>query len=503
MSQIQYANIARQAQQLFAQRNHVDARAACDHLLRLNRKSPEAQMLLAEMDWAEMNRDQAIRRLEKYVRQCPRDNRAQVMLGDWLRNHGQPRKAAVHLERFLRKSPGHPAALAALCHCYMIAGENERAQALLCPHLGGRDEHYLVARAYTALQYDLKNYDAAIEVASRHVGRPDIDPIKRTELCFGLGQSYEKIEEYEKAFKAYELANSIISNDYDPEESRRRVRRLIDAFSKKTLDRLPRAELDSSSAIFVVCRPRSGSTMVERIIAAHPQVHAAGECSLIPTIAHALQIRTGSTLEFPEVISDLDQEDVNRAAREYLEFTHSLDPTAVRITNKFLGNWMVLGLVELLLPEARIIDLRRDAIDNCLACFSADLGPHHAYSANLRHMGLAFRDAERALQHWKEVLSVPILSVNYEDIVADQEGWTRKIIQFCGLPWHDDCLRFHSAGEQAQLFNAPTLSYNQVRQPIYSSSVGRAEKFAPFLGPLHEGLEEGRRYWQQQRQTAP
>jgi hypothetical protein len=135
-------------------------------------------------------------------------------------------------------------------------------------------------------------------------------------------------------------------------------------------------------------------------------------------------------------------------------------------------------------------------VDNCLGCYAANLDPKdHPQVENLSDLATVYCAYEALMRHWKNVLQIPILTVNYEDLIEDQETWTRRIIEFCGLPWHDDSLNFHkAAGKSGQTANV-TLSYNQVRQPLYKTSVGRAEKFAPFLGPLLEGLEEGRRYW--------
>jgi hypothetical protein len=195
------------------------------------------------------------------------------------------------------------------------------------------------------------------------------------------------------------------------------------------------------------------------------------------------------------VLDYVHQEYVDEQARHYLAHLRTVAPQALRVTDKHPGNAHLLGLIAILVPRARIIDLRRDPMDNGLACFSTDLGRRHCYSRDLTDFGQYYRDHERLMRHWSEVLDLPMLSVRYRDLVRDQEDWTRRIIDFCGLDWHDDCMRFHEVGERAQRRVQATQSFDQVRQPMYTSSVDRARPFIKHLKPLERGLEAGRQYW--------
>jgi hypothetical protein len=237
--------------------------------------------------------------------------------------------------------------------------------------------------------------------------------------------------------------------------------------------------------IFLACRPRSGSTLAERIIGSHPQVTLAGELNSISSVAEQLNLIIGSTRTYPECVLDMDQNDVDGLASMFLDTHRSQFPNAARITIKHLDLWQHIGLIALMLPDAPILDLRRDAVDTSLACYSVHLGLRQPYNQDLRALGLVHRAYERLMDHWRDVLGIRMLRVDYENLVADQEIWSRRMIDHCDLPWDERCLRFH---EHIGANVGATLSYQQVRQPIYKGSVGRAAKFAGRLGPLYEAL---------------
>jgi hypothetical protein len=146
----------------------------------------------------------------------------------------------------------------------------------------------------------------------------------------------------------------------------------------------------------------------------------------------------------------------------------------------------------LLLPSSRAIWVRRNAVDNCFACYTEDLVYNHVYAQDLRHLGVTYWFYEKSMRHWQNVLDLPILEIQYEELVENQEEWTRKIIDFCGLEWNDACLRFYDTKKFAARTSAvPTLSQQQVRKPIYKTSVGRADRFKKHLQPLFDALAEG------------
>ncbi|MEE8428711.1 MAG: sulfotransferase, partial [Gammaproteobacteria bacterium] len=157
---------------------------------------------------------------------------------------------------------------------------------------------------------------------------------------------------------------------------------------------------------------------------------------------------------------------------------------AVRVIDKMPGNFMHLGLIELLFPDARVIHCQRDSLDTCLSCYFQDFSRSHPYSYQLSNLGVFYKGYRRVMRHWKGLLTIPMMEVQYEDLVANQESVSRQLVDFCGLEWHEGCLQFHNTERFVG-----TASYDQVRQPMYNRSVGRWKNYEHHLGPLREALE--------------
>lgn len=493
---LQFQNMLNQARRLYRHGDLVGARRTCEELLRIRKKSPDVFQLLANINWHENRQDEAIRQMEQYLTDSPTDIESRLSLASWLTSHGRGRAAAAHYQKILKNQKNMPLAIAGLANAYETLGDHDKAESVMKPFIDSGEEHWSIARAYVIVQHNQKNYEEAIRIARRHVYKLQTEDSARRAMCFYLGQSLEKLGDFDGAFQAYQTAHKNAPSTIDRKSYFERTQHLMDVLSPDLLKKLPRAKIKSDLPVFISCQPRSGSTLIERIIAANPKAHAGGELPMLSNLGIDFALKLGSIRPYPDCYVDLDQESADRLGQEYIDDMRKLAPTAQRITDKNVSIWHRLGMIELIMPQSHIIDLRRNTVDNCLGCYSSNLDPHdHPHVENLSDLATVFCAFEALMRYWKENLQIPILTVNYEDIIEDQETWTRRIIEFCGLPWHDASLHFHKAADKSKQTAAITLSYNQVRQPLYKTSVGRAEKFAPHLGPLLEGLEEGRRYW--------
>ena len=224
--------------------------------------------------------------------------------------------------------------------------------------------------------------------------------------------------------------------------------------------------------------PRSGTTLVEQIIASHPEVLGGGERKDIPEIARQLE---GNTVFLDP--RTLDWEEVRREANQYTEKLHGMAAGARRLTDKLPDNILLLGHIALLLPRARIVVCRRDLRDVALSCFFQNFRDFPRWSSSLSDCAARACEVERLIYHWREVLPVPMLEIEYELLVRDIEGESHRLIDFLGLEWHPSCLSFHQK-ERAIM----TGSNWQVRQPVYSSSIGRWRNYAKHIEPLQSGL---------------
>ncbi len=477
------------ARSAFIARNMLGAKRLCEQLLEQNRNDCDALMLLHQIAVYRQDPDGAVAHLEQYIKIRPKDPLGHVQLGEFHLRSGHYRQAISRFQKVLRFASKHPRALAGLARSYDVLGETDKARKLIAAHIGTKEESAEVAYEFANLELEAKQYASAIAVAQRHAGNASVNPSLRKDLWFLLGKAHERAGDPDSAFQAYSHAHAVVPVSFDMDAYARHVDEMISVFSREAIARMPRASNDSRLPVCIICRPRSGSTLVERIIGAHPQVHGAGEINFIPALAGDLNLRIGSQHPYPRCVLDMQQAHVNELGQAQIELLSSLAPRAQRITTKHLNLWVHLGLISMLLPRAGLIDLRRDALDNCLACYTENLGAYFPYQGDLRLLGLMHRQYERLMQHWHEVLNVPILRLDYEALVSDQEAWSRRIIDLIGLEWDDRCLQFHQEKpDQAPPTAAPTPSYQQVRQPIYKTSVGRAAKFRKHLGPLIEAL---------------
>jgi len=300
------------------------------------------------------------------VKAFPNDGAASAKLADVYNRAGRHQDAIKLLERFLKKSPNDLAAVDALALSYEYAGDLDKAVDLLEPFIQAGAETPAMAHHYSSIKFEQKQHQRVLEIESRHIQNPATSPGMLEAMCFLLGRTHEAMGEYDKAFAAYSAANKILPNQETLERAIRDHDEIIEAFSPEGMKRLPRARNQSRLPIFIICKPRSGSTLVERIISAHPAVHEGGEYEILKREATNLNLTIGSIAPWPKCVRDLDQNDVDQLGSNFIAELQAMAPRAQRVTNKNLWSWRYLGLLGLICPKAVIIDLRRDVIDNCL-----------------------------------------------------------------------------------------------------------------------------------------
>jgi hypothetical protein len=236
--------------------------------------------------------------------------------------------------------------------------------------------------------------------------------------------------------------------------------------------------------VFIVGMPRTGSTLLEQILSRHSQAYGAGERADIKNIALSLPGRIGTDLQYPECLVGLNRNVMEQIANGHLQRLEALSGGAARVIDKMPGNYLHLGLIQILFPGASVLRTTRDPLDTCLSCFMRDLGGGASFSADLKSLGLFYRGYTRLMDHWKEVLRLEVLEVKYERLVEDLEVTARRVVDFCGLDWEEDCLDYLGNTRVVA-----TPSYGQVRRPIYTTSIGKWRHYEKQLGPLIEVLE--------------
>jgi len=454
-------------------------------LLKRNKKDPGALKLLGFIARERGEYDEAARQFKKCSDLAPGDAAVHLSLGKARAAQGRYREAIASFDRALGIKPGDPESVGWKAGIFEREGDYARAMDTLKPFVDSGTEDADMAELQARLQIHTGDHEGAIAVAARHLQRPGLPPQQAAALWFVTGRAHEKLQQYDESFEAFRRANEISPvAAFDPQAYVRFVDDVIDAFSAGRLQKIPRASGGSGRPVFIAGMPRSGTTLVEQIIDAHPDAHGAGEIDDLEKITLGLQAELGSIEPYPHCVGDLTGEAADRLARRYLARLGALGRGASRVLNKSLENYKNLGLVAVLFPGARVIHCRRHPLDTCLSCFMGGLRPARApYVTNLRNLGLVYRQYERLMRHWTATLDLPVLEVSYEALVDDLEGVSRRLIYFCGLGWDERCLRFYESGGTVL-----TWSYAQVTRPIYRSALGRHKHFEGHLEPLREAL---------------
>jgi hypothetical protein len=303
-------------------------------------------------------------------------------------------------------------------------------------------------------------------------------------LHFALAKMYDDCAMPDRAFPHLDEANRLTLRNakFDTaqliEETSRSIALFTPEFFAAQRDIGYRSELP----IFIVGLPRSGTTLVEQIIASHPEAHGAGELTLIQDLTKKLSSAVG--LPYPECVGGLSAQLAQSLGRDYIERLQALGRGAKRVTDKALTHPSHLGVIALLFPDARIVACRRDLMDVGLSLYfqKFTVGTLE-FSYSLGGIGTYCRQFERLMRHWRGAVPLRIHEVDYEALVTDQEAVTRALIEHCGLSWDERCLAFHETERPIS-----TASFWQVRQPIYRDSVRRAERYAPYLEELRSEL---------------
>jgi tetratricopeptide (TPR) repeat protein len=447
--------------------------------------------VLAEQD----RHDEALARLRELLRHWPDDAEAHNNLGYLLQDRGDLAGALAAYREALRLKPDFAAALLNLGQLHAVVGEQEQALAAYRAVLRLQpDDPDALAALATALRGRLPAEETA--ACERVLARTTLAAKNRATLQYGLAQVLDARGQFARAADLARRANDWSGQDarrrgqgYDPAEDHAYVERIIRACPSAFFEQVRGWGLsrgDAEVPVFVVGLPRSGTSLVEQILASHPHVFGAGELTYLFDISRAfpsLPPRQTTRGKGPRkkgapTPGRLDRATVQALARQYLDRVRALAPRAVRIVDKMPDNYQMLGLIATLLPKAHVIHVRRDLRDVALSCWLTNFA-RVRWAYTVEDIAARIREYQRLLEHWRRVLPLPILEIDYEEIVADLEPAARRLVAWCGLPWDPACLAFHQTKRPVQ-----TASVHQVREPLYRRSVGRWRHYQDVLAPL-------------------
>jgi tetratricopeptide (TPR) repeat protein len=444
----------------------------------LQAHDPLFHLNLAQALAHQARHNQAEQSYAEAVRLDPESAGIRTKIG-WFRvTRGDLVGAQESFEVALVRSPLDQNAAAGLATVHERRGDIEAAAATLAPHIEAGSTHPKVAICHARVSRELGRPEAALVVVRRAL-EPVLPKLEMAGLRFAEGDVLDAMGETDAAFEAYQRANEAQGLRYDPRAHVDLVDRLIMTFTPEFVASFAGAVSPAPAGTLVVGMPRSGTSLVEQILSTHPQVHGAGELDDFPTMAQGIPSFVPGTEAYPECLKQMGSGLLSQLAEARVQSLAGASSAPV-VVDKMPMNFLHLGLVAMVSPGAKIIHCVRNPVDTCLSCYFQHFGgSHYAFSTRLESLATFYRQYERLMRHWARVLPLQILTVRYEDMVDDAEAQSRQMLDFIGLPWAPEVLRFHENRRTVR-----TASYAQVRRPIYSTSVGRAERYSHRLGPL-------------------
>lgn len=414
--------------------------------------------------------------LRRAVRYDPRNHHALASLGLTLSVCGRLSEARTCFEKARRLKPQDAAVLCASGWLEGIEGRFDEAEKLYRATLEA-DRRHPGARALLAGLRRMTDADADWLTEAERTLANGLPALEESKLRYAMGKYFDDLGKYSRAFEQYKRANELrkqIAAPYARAERTKFVDETIALYTRERLAQPAKGASESTRPVFVTGMMRSGTSLVEQIIASHPQAMGAGELDFWTEAARR-------QWESPRR-EELDELRTRKLGESFLKVLEQHSPRAARVVDKSTFNTDHLGLIHKVLPQARIVYVRRDPVDNCLSCYFQDFANVANFTMDLSDLAHYYREHHRLISHWRSALPEgALLLVPYAELVADPEAWSRRIVEFIGLEWDPQCLEFHKTKR-----SVVTASKWQVRQPMYSSSVGRWRNYEKYIRPLLE-----------------
>jgi tetratricopeptide (TPR) repeat protein len=494
----------------------LDAERIYQHVLQREPENAEALHLMGTLALEAEEKDLAIEYFEKAVRRKPRDAHFNTNLGNTYLDVGAFEEALKYLRKANDLKPNLVEALCGIARTYVKLNRAEmaipfyekalkfnRSHPQVCLgmantfiNLGRMDEGVALLNETIARNVNVSSAYGALASSRKFSGVvPELDrilqlladPLVRpgdaSHLHHAAGKILNDLKRYDEAMNHYEQAKLIAGRRFKISEYRKFVDEMIAVFTPMLMLSKQGMGDPSHVPVFIVGMPRSGTTLTEQIASSHPQVYGAGELYKLRNVAMKAHFNRRNAKLFGDALKAMTAAGAQEFAADYLNHLKTHSREALRIVDKMPHNFELIGLIALIFPNAKIIHCKRDPIDNCVSCFMNEFSEAHGYNADQKNLGLYYREYDRLMAHWKRLLPGRIYENTYENMIADQEGETRSLIEFLDVPWDDACLRYE---ENDRTVN--TISRWQVRQPIYKTSVKRWKNYESKLQPLIQAL---------------
>ena len=427
-----------------------EADAAARRVLKIEPGNPQSWITIASVATRHLRQDEALEAYEHAARLQPEEVRLRMSIGHVQKTLGRRQDCEASYKQALHMDPG-------------------------------------IAEAYWSLA-DLKNYafgDAEVAAMHRLLEHDKRGRNNEAQLHFALGKAAEQRAQYEEAFAHYVKGNALRRLDvpFSIDNFERRTQRIRAYFDRKFFAARAGAGNRSRAPIFIVGLPRSGSTLLEQILASHSRVEGTMELPNIINIAYEFDDMVPGRDGYPETVGSVTDAQLTSLGTRYLEETRALRTDREHFTDKLPNNFNHVGIIQAILPHASIIDARRHPMDACFSTFKQHFAQGQAFSYDLEDLGRYYRCYLSLMDHWDAVLPGKVLHVQYEDLVREPEAQMRRLLEHCGLSFEPACLNFHETRRSVR-----TASAEQVRQPLYTTGMGYWRHFEKELEPLRQAL---------------
>ena len=467
------------------QKRYEDAEILLARVVEVAPDFNQAWADLVTVQYEQQKLDEAAESARRLIKLDPGVPNGYLLLASAQASAGHHDEALRAFDDALAVAPKHVGALCGKGNVCRTVGDQAGAIAAFRSSI---EANPLQAEAYWNLA-NLKTFrfdDTELGDMLDLLGDERIPPEGQVQLNNALGLGFEGRGDYDRAFEYIDRGNALRREQefYDRVENEEMVDMSIEVFNEDFLHANAGRGDPDPAPIFIVGLPRSGSTLIEQILASHSLVDGTHELRELGMVVKSDPRLGRFNPRYPKSLVDIDPERLRHLGTEYIRRTRRFRGEGPFFTDKNPNNYVHAGLLHLILPNAKIIDARRHPLDSCLGSYKQLFAQGQPFSYDLVELGEYYLEYDRLMKHWHEVLPGNVLEVHYEKVVADLEGQVKRILDHCGLPWEDACLRFHETERAVK-----SASSEQVRQPIYSTSLNTWRRYERHLGPLIEVLE--------------
>jgi tetratricopeptide (TPR) repeat protein len=403
-----------------------------------------------------------------------------------LMQSGHYELALETFDKVLQRAPKEVATLTSKGHALKTMGREDDAIAAYRAAIANKGDH---GDGFYSLA-NLKTFsfeDSEIAHMRQQLASDSLLPTDKIYMSFALAKAYEDQRDFEQSFFHYEMGNRLKRQQsrYDADDMQADFERQKEICTAALFEKRAGQGYDAPDPIFIVGLPRAGSTLIEQILASHSQIDGTLELPNILSLAHRLRgkQRDSTCSAYPQILHDISDEELVQFGRDFIEETRIHRQGAPFFTDKMPNNFRHIGLIHLILPNAKIIDARRDPMDCCFSGFKQLFAQGQEFTYGLEEIGRYYTDYVDLMAHWHKVLPGKVLHVQHEDVLDDLEGQVRRMLDYLGLPFEEACLDFHNTQRAVR-----TASSSQVRQPINRKGVGVWRPYEQWLSPLKQAL---------------